>query len=231
MGKGRKEKKQSKSKKRSQMRSQILGGSKMTDQEKMEQAAKAELQKVARGFQCRVCDKVYKYENAAVKHMIKEHTGTVEHQMIKTEKEKSDRMKEFAKERMLDWFPKIEKDFLAIKAAFLQKMLEGELTYTISWQTESLIKGEKKMVHARVFGNIVSCFEDDENWTACLEEVVKHRDEMKEDILSRMPRHNSTSLMSNAVDQWEAEAKAELVTGSFGNPVSELVHYLKELVK
>ena len=83
-----------------------------------------------KGTICHICRKSYKHENAMIKHIIDNHGDRVEAKVQEAKEEADIRQKEFALERVLDWFPSIEKSFQDDKAEFLQKIQDGnDLSY------------------------------------------------------------------------------------------------------
>ena len=62
--------------------------------------------------------------------------------------------------------------------------------------------------------------------------LVEMKNEWRDEIISRFPRHNSTNEMSNIADRLKMSAKAKMVSDGWSKGfLSELVHFVRKLEK
>jgi len=184
---------------------------------------------------CDVCNKLYKNRKSCYTHIAKEHYQIYMDIAKAMKKESKKQFKEFCLQQVEDWFSRIEERYQKDKEKFLKDISEN-ITYTLSWQTEEMIKKEKLYKLAYDINKEMKYYkkENPENW---MPEFKIWLDQEREDkinnLLSSPHRHNSTSLMSNAIDCWEHEATANFVGGSFSlsNSIKELQHYVNKYLK
>jgi hypothetical protein len=61
-------------------------------------------------------------------------------------------------------------------------------------------------------------------------EVHKEKEKIKTQLINHHYRHSSTSIMSNAIEEWKAQAKADCVGGRAWAGFDALANYTDRLI-
>ncbi len=103
-------------------------------------------------------------------------------------------------------FETAEEDYQAAKAEFMDKCEESGFSHTFIWQAEEIAKAEQKIVILKELQN--TYMYSPEQLLPKIGYCIKS---FTENLINSPYWHKSTSLMSNAVDEWKAQAYSQLL--------------------
>jgi len=183
------------------------------------------------GFFCLLCGKAYKHKNAVEKHLTKSHHPELVNLSIELERRDLVSSIEFWEQKILSWPDKMKKAYEEAKEEFVSRC-QSDPVNTLDWLSESLVKKQESYKAASEINEVIRyCCNENSNWLEALKQALKELiAEKKEGLLQSPPRHNSTSLMSNAIQLWKHEAQCEFWGGTFSS-VKELLDMIEVALK
>lgn len=193
---------------------------------------------------CLICEqfygknKSYVRESQALSHM-DEHISNVRmiESFIKVKINHINKSIEYNRESILKVFQDNQRHWDNDSEQFFERLKTDSIENALSWMAEGIVKSEQKYSIVR---KIEKYFYEDlkvpESWSEdklieFYNAVTDEERRIKDRLIDRPYRHSSTSLMSNAVDEWKTYANAEMVNGHSFNGLRYLIHYTDSLIE
>ena len=192
--------------------------------------------KVEEKYSCGICGKLYVHVKACISHVNDCHSADPKFKAKKEEIKKQHKENNFNyyKESLYHEFERNESKWQEAKAEFLGKLKTGRIENTLGWYAEDIVKSEERyLIMKKVEDFFHKTINGDfslDNLKAFYNGVTSRITEIKTELIDRPYRHSSSSLMSNAVDEWKAYAKADSVAGRSWSGLSSLVHYTEKMI-
>jgi len=182
-------------------------------------------------YSCGICGREYVVAGTCKNHINRDHGEQILEEATLMEKEDNNSTRDFYIISVGEWFPKIEKTFKEDKEKFLKRLTENSIENTLGWEAEGMVIQEETFRLALVANNIITrMLEDNKSWEEIYTGLVEYENGLKDDLSQNPYRHNSTSLMSNSVEEWKTRAKADFLSG-YLHTITEVKQKIEEIIE
>lgn len=189
---------------------------------------------------CKICQKLYVKEKGCAKHVAEIHENDLifENRLKLFKKEINIEQLRIYKVQLTTIFTKNEENWKKARAEFFKKLKdEYSIESVLSWRAEDIVKAEERYKIIKSASNYFDYLNIAETWNK--DKIIELRDNIKKEIkdikkrLIDYPyRHNSTSLMSNAVEEWKAYARCESVNNKLSIiGLTAVVYWAERIIK
>ena len=192
-------------------------------------------------YYCKLCpNKTYISEQRCINHIKNCHS---EHERFKNTYQKFENEQNkcditHCQNHLVNIFKNNEQNWQAMKNKFIEKLKKSDIDYVLSWQAEDMVKNEQSynmVKKIEVIFNKLGFNKSIITWDkgkliefqGALNDYIN---DYTKSLLQNPYQHNSTSLMSNAVDEWKKYAIAETINDDQFSPVNQ-INYIKSLTK